>query len=73
MRFGPGLDFFALILFLIALGLPIWATVVTLRAVHLTLTQRLLFLILAWVVGFVGPILTIVLVKNVEENPQEYQ
>ena len=70
-----------LIIGIVMLILPIWATVVTLRRNDFSLTNKILLIAFSWVivftgpVGLIGPILTLVIIyfnKPTEHNGSEY-
>lgn len=63
MRLGPFGWFEFLVLF-VALILPIWATIATLTTPGLSTTNRLLFLLVTWLIAIIGPIITLSMLKG---------
>ena len=76
MRLGS-LGFLEILLPLIALALPIWATIVVLQRndYSLTNTNKILLLLLTWLIGLIGPIITLLALYSddaQETNPLDY-
>lgn len=75
MRLGPMSLPELFIVGFVMLALPIWATIVTLRRDDFSLTNKILLTALSWIVGFIGPILTLVIGyfnKPAEHNRSDY-
>lgn len=63
MRVGP-IASWELLILLIAFALPVWATILAIRHPGHSTTNRLLFLLLIWLVPFFGPLAALFLLRS---------